>query len=179
VAASLVPFVGQNLGQGRFDRIRAALRGGQVFALIWGGLSYAGLALAAWPLARIFSNDDVVLGPAVQFLRIVPIGMAVIGPGILTGSMLNGLHRPLWSSALRIVHVTSLVALAWIGRDGWGYTGMLFGIVAADVIVASVGVACGWMILSRRERLFVLPERPDLLPPRVPPEEPEATASWD
>lgn len=179
VAASLVPFVGQNLGQGRFDRIRAGLRRTQIFALIWGGASYAVLALAAWPLARIFSSDETVLGPTVQFLRIVPIGMAVIGPAILTGSMLNGLHKPLWSSALRIIHVSAMVTLAVVGRVQGGYVGMLGGIVVADVIVASVGVAMGWRIIRREEREFVPKEQAEPPLPLLPPEEPEATASWD
>ena len=179
VAASLVPFVGQNLGQGRFDRIRAGLRGTQIFALIWGVGAYAVLALAAWPIARIFSRDEAVLEPVVLFLRIVPLGTAVIGPGILTGSMLNGLHKPLWSSAFRIAHVSILVGLSWIGREVWGYTGILWGIVAGDVIVAAVGIVVGWMILSHAQRRYVPPESPEPPLPVLPVAEPEATAAWD
>ena len=105
--------------------------------------------------------------------------MAVIGPGILTGSMLNGLHKPLWSSAFRILHVSVLVLLAWIGREVMGYVGMLWGIVAGDVIVAAVGIVVGWKILSRVERDYVPPEQPEPTPPVLPGDQPEATAAWD
>ena len=179
VASSLVPFIGQNSGAGRFDRIRSAMRGSQVFALAWGAASYAVLALLARPLADIFSDDVAVLGSIVEFLRIVPIGMAIIGPAILTGSMLNGLHRPIWSGALRIVHMGSVVLSAWVGLRNWGYTGLLGGIVVADIAVASAGVACGWWVIAQEQRRFVPREDVEPSPISTLPAEPEATGAWD
>ena len=38
LSMAMTPFVGQNFGAGNYDRIRAALRFGSKFSLVWGGL---------------------------------------------------------------------------------------------------------------------------------------------
>ena len=48
----LMPFVGQNWGARRFERVRAAHRCGHVFALGWGLLTMTILLLLAHPIAN-------------------------------------------------------------------------------------------------------------------------------
>ncbi|MHC4986386.1 MAG: MATE family efflux transporter, partial [Planctomycetota bacterium] len=147
LASSMLPFVGQNLGAGRFDRIRRALSIGHRFAIVWGIVGYAALAMAAWPLARLFSDDPAVVEKVVLFLRIVPLGMAAMGAGMLTGATLNALHRPMVSSGLRISNVVVVLGLALVGSWLWGLRGLFGGIVIGDVVVSTVAAVWLWRIV--------------------------------
>jgi len=161
LAASMVPFVGQNAGAGHFDRIYRGLKIGHIFAVTWGLVAYIVLAVVARPLAAPFSNDPDVLEKIVLFLRIVPLGMAAIGAGMVTGAALNALHRPILSAAFRITHVMLLVVLAWSGSQLWQLKGLFFGGLASDVILSSVAAVCVWRIVARHRReMDAPPEAP-------------------
>ena len=54
LAAAMTPLVGQNLGAGNYDRIRAALRFGVKFSLVWGGVTFILLYLLSGVIAPIF-----------------------------------------------------------------------------------------------------------------------------
>ena len=45
LSTAITPFIGQNFGAGNYDRIRAALRFGVKFSLIWGGAAFTVLYL--------------------------------------------------------------------------------------------------------------------------------------
>ncbi|MDD5568267.1 MAG: MATE family efflux transporter, partial [Candidatus Omnitrophica bacterium] len=61
VGMSLVPFVAQNYGAGRFDRIRSAQKGTMLFALAFGFIIAGVFLCIARPLGRLFSSDSEVI----------------------------------------------------------------------------------------------------------------------
>ena len=155
VASSMVPFVGQNLGAGAFGRIRRALRFGLTFAVTWGAISCVALVLAAWPLARLFSNDPGVVRKIALFLWIMPIGLGGAGCGMLSGSTLNALHRPIFSSAFRVMHVGLLALLAWSGSLMWQLSGLFLGGMASNVLVGAAAAVFTWRMVARQARSAV------------------------
>jgi putative MATE family efflux protein len=102
LSAVLMPFIGQNWGAGKQDRVARGVSVSNKFSLVWGALMFAVLALWAPPIARIFNADTAVVSTTSLYLRIVPIGYGVYGIVILAAAVLNVLHKPLHAAGLSI-----------------------------------------------------------------------------
>ena len=61
LSTAITPFIGQNFGAGNYDRIRAALRFGVKFSLIWGGAAFTVLYLLSGIIAPIFNDNKAVI----------------------------------------------------------------------------------------------------------------------
>jgi len=150
LSASLGPFVGQNLGAGRYDRIKLAVLYSQRFAVGWGLLMLAVLALSARPIALLFSDTPAVVDITVRYLRLVPIGYGLQGVLLLSNMALNILKKPLHAASLNLTQMFVLyIPLAFIGSRLMGVPG-IFGAAAVANIVAGT-VAFFWLrrVLAR------------------------------
>jgi len=143
---SIVPFIGQNVGAGKWPRVRRSLALGQRLSVIWGLASYAVLAVLAWPLARIISAEPAV-APTALFLMIVPMGMGLQGLHLLTSTSLSALHRPFLSALVNVVRTLLVLVLAWLGSHLWAVHGFFGGIVAADAVVGALAAAWIWRVV--------------------------------
>ena len=144
LSASLGPFVGQNLGAGRYDRIKLAVLYSQRFAVGWGLLMLAVLALSARPIASLFSDTPAVVDTTVHYLRLVPIGYGLQGVLLLSNMTLNILKKPLHAASLNLTQMFVLyIPLAFIGSRLMGVPG-IFGAAAVANIVAGT-VAFFWL----------------------------------
>lgn len=150
LSASLGPFVGQNLGAGRYDRIKLAVLYSHRFAVGWGLLMLAILALSARPIASLFSDTPAVVDTTVHYLRLVPIGYGLQGVLLLSNMTLNILKKPLHAASLNLTQMFVLyIPLAFIGSRLMGVPG-IFGAAAVANIVAGT-VAFFWLrrVLAR------------------------------
>ncbi len=150
LSASLGPFVGQNLGAGRYDRIKLAVWYSHRFAVGWGLLMLAVLALSARPIASLFSDTPAVVDTTVHYLRLVPIGYGLQGVLLLSNMTLNILKKPLHAASLNLTQMFVLyIPLAFIGSRLMGVPG-IFGAAAVANIVAGT-VAFFWLrrVLAR------------------------------
>jgi putative MATE family efflux protein len=134
--SALSPFVGQNFGAGKHDRVRQALRFTTRVALGYGLAMAALLAVLARPIGSLFNSDpDVVTGIA-HYLRIVPVSYGFLGAMFLVNSMFNAVNLPLRSAMLIVLRLFVLaVPLAWVGSRIYGVNGLFGGIAAANVLV--------------------------------------------
>ncbi len=140
LAASLIPFVGQNWGAGNHDRVRKALDVSQRFILVYGLLAWAIIALLADPIAGLFSDEAAVVEAMKTFLRIALLGLAPVGTIVLATWSLNGMHRPLLATALTAIHMFgAFVPLAYAGAALWGLEGAFLGMVLANGIGSVLG----------------------------------------
>ena len=143
VSTALGPFVGQNWGADRADRVRRAYVLAAGFALAWGVVAWAGLALAAPWLAGAFADEPAVVEPLIRFLRISPLGLGPLGVIIATSATFNAINRPLRAAALVALRAFGvLVPAAWLGAWLLGLDGVFWALVAANVVTA--GVAFAW-----------------------------------
>jgi putative MATE family efflux protein len=94
LATGVSPFVGQNFGAGRFDRIRAGLRFAKVFCLLWGVLLLATFLIFAKGLAALFSDNPLVVEAASLYLWVVSVSLGLRGVHMVTWTALNVLGRP-------------------------------------------------------------------------------------
>ncbi len=71
LAACIGPFVGQNLGKGRLDRVRESVKLSNRFAIVWGLVAWGLLALGARTIAAVFNSHEEVVNTVQLFLWVV------------------------------------------------------------------------------------------------------------
>jgi len=147
LSSILTPFVGQNWGAKRYERIKSGVKFSYLASFIWGVFLFALFLLAANPLAALFNRNPLVIWTTDVYLKIVSIGFPALGILILTSSIFNALNKPLPASALMIARMFALyVPLAYLGSSLLGLTGIFWAAVVSNF--ASGAVAYFWI---RRE----------------------------
>ena len=97
---SLTPFISQNFGAERMDRVREAMTLSTRFALLYGaGIAVVFFLTAPW-LARVFTGDPKVLAVLVAYIRIISFGYGMMEVHRYCGFMMTGMHRPVYSTLL-------------------------------------------------------------------------------
>ena len=141
LGSGLVPFVGQNWGGERYDRVRQARRLAYRCCFLWGAAMGGLLHLGAESIAVHFSTDEAVISRIVQYLWIVPLGFGMVGVFLMTEETLNAIGRPAVATATTAIHMFVLYApLAYLGTKGWQMTGLFTGVAVADILAGFVGV---------------------------------------
>jgi putative MATE family efflux protein len=154
LSSVIAPFVGQNWGAGRHDRVGTGIRLGSRFALAWGVLIYALLVLLARPIASIFNRNPEVIRTLVLYLRIVPIGYALQGVLLLSTAAMNALNRPLHSAVIVLLQMLVLyVPLAFLGSFLFGVTGVFAALALAYCAAGGIAYGVFRRVLGSLERL--------------------------
>jgi len=139
---SLTPFVSQNFGARRIDRIREGRRVATTFALGYGALTTATFWLCAPWLAGAFTRDAEVTRVLVLYIRIVSFGYGMMESHRYCSFLLTGMHRPVSATLLNEVRVGGrLIPLADGGARQWGSTGVFTGRLVTDLVVGCIGLA--------------------------------------
>lgn len=126
------PFVGQNWGASRYDRVKLAVKYSNIFSIIWGVAMFVILALAARPIASLFNDDPQVISIIVLYLWIVPIGYALFGVFQISNITLNVLNKPGHAAILMVMQMFGLyIPLAYLGSYLFGLQGIFFAVVLA------------------------------------------------
>jgi putative MATE family efflux protein len=155
-ASVLLPFVGQNSGAGRFDRVREVLRRATIFAIVWSVLIAGVLYVSATPIASIFirpaaseagPDQGQLLVDLTRYIRIVPWGLLFVGVIVIGASVLNALHRPVHAVIVNVTRTfVFMVPLCFVGGRWFGVPGVFTGMVLGSIPAAAVA-----MVLVRRE----------------------------
>ena len=126
------PFVGQNWGARRFERVNLGVKYSTVFSLAWGVAMFTVLALASRPIASLFNDDPHVISIIMLYLWIVPIGYALFGVFQISTMTLNVLNRPGPAAVLMVIQMFILyIPLAYLGSYLFGLPGIFVAIVLA------------------------------------------------
>src|SRR5690606_14597165 len=94
MSMSVPPFISQNFGAHRYDRVEHGLKLALNFVLALQLGLYVIVALAAPWIAMIFTRDPVVQDTITLILRILPLSYAFQGMVVLSASSFNALHAP-------------------------------------------------------------------------------------
>jgi putative MATE family efflux protein len=139
LSTTLPPFISQNFGAGRMDRVRAAYQMALRFVLVWQLLVYLLLAAGASMIAAVFTRDAAVAEAIRLYVWILPLSYGLQGIIILTNSSLNALHRPMLALYLSIARFfVFYVPLAWIGSLSFGLVGFFGGALLGTLLMAAV-----------------------------------------
>jgi len=143
---SLTPFISQNFGAGRLDRIREAQILSARFALLYGGAIAVVFFIAAPGLAAIFSKDPKVTAILIAYIRIISFGYGMMETHRYSGFVLTGLHQPAQSAALNAIRILGLlIPLSYLGAHCFGVRGVFFARLTTDLLVGAIG----WVYVSR------------------------------
>lgn len=138
---SLTPFVSQNLGAQRLDRIRKAVTVSRNFALIYGAaIALVFFAAAPW-ISSWFSEDPEVLPIMELYIRIISFGYGLMEVHRYSGITLTGLHKPVASALLNGLRVlVMLIPLSYLGSRLWSIHGVFVARLITDVTMGGVGI---------------------------------------
>jgi putative MATE family efflux protein len=152
MSMSVPPFVSQNYGAHRYDRVEQGLKLSLNFVLVLQLGLYVLVALTAPWIALIFTRDAGVQEIIVLVLRILPLSYAFQGMVVLSASSFNALHAPrnaLITSLLRFF--IFYVPLALIGNELDGIRGLFIGAALGNVLA---GIVIRRWIFSYTARLI-------------------------
>jgi len=136
LTASLPPFVGQNFGAKKFDRIEEALKKSIFFIIVWQFIVYVALVLLAKPISQIFSDDPDVQTIIQTFLYILPISYIGLGICLVSTSTINALHLPKYSLLITLLRLFALyIPMAWGGHLYFGLSGIFWGCAIANILI--------------------------------------------
>lgn len=156
LATVVGPFVGQNLGAGRLDRVRVGLKYSKRFAMAWGAALLVVLAISGRWIAPLFSDNLDVVSTTVLYLMIVPACYGAQGVLQFSTTALNVLEKPLHAATLMMVQMFVLyIPLAYAGSHLFGIPGIFLGVVIAYFIGGLSGhvVLGGALAAEERKRL--------------------------
>lgn len=160
VGMSLVPFVAQNFGAKRFDRIRIAWKGAMIFALCFGFAAAGIFFIVVKHIAVMFTSD-----PEVERILIIYTCITCFGYGFLevhryAGFCMTGIHEPLMSALLNMVRVfVLLVPLSLLGSITIGVSGVFYGRLLTDIFSGIIGVIWSGRVLKSKASCSIFPAR--------------------
>lgn len=139
LSMSLPPFISQNFGANKMDRVRSAYRValGAVFVIQL--IIYALLVLLLPFIQLAFAREEAVAQVLAWFVWIMPLSYGLQGWVILTNSSMNALHMPLRALLLSTLRLFILfVPLSYVGSQLGGLKGLFIGGLVANIITALV-----------------------------------------
>ncbi len=139
MSMSLPPFISQNFGAGKVERVQQAYTLSVKFVLLWQLGIFVIMALISPWIAAAFTDDTYVAGLIQLFLMIVPLGYGLQGIVILTNSSFNAMHKPMSALVLSIIRLfVFFVPIAFIGSLLYQLEGLFWGSVIANLLMAVV-----------------------------------------
>jgi putative MATE family efflux protein len=142
MSAIIGPFVGQNLGARKSERIVESLRVSAVFCLTLGAIAAALLWLLAPALSRLFSADPEVVAVTTSYLRIVPWSYGAAGIIMVMNAAFNGIGRPLPAVTISAVRTLVLyVPLAYGAAQLFGIVGIFAAACFSDLLSGIIAYA--------------------------------------
>ena len=142
LSATLIPFIGQNWGAHKIDRINSAIKYSIRFSLLWGTSMFFVFAFFSRPIALIFNNDLKVVTATICYLWIMPIGNGFHGIFLLANACLNSVNKPIESTVLTMVRMLLFyIPLAYIGSWLFGLKGVFAGVALSNLFI---GIISQW-----------------------------------
>lgn len=154
VGISIIPFVAQNYGAGRIDRIMEARKGTMAFAVLYGIFIALIFIIFADPMARFFSGDQTVIDVLKSYIYITCAGYGMMEVHRYSGFCITGVHEPLKASFLDIIRIiVLLVPLSLFGSRLMGLNGIFFGRLITDFCAGFIGIWWSGKILEQKTRI--------------------------
>jgi len=152
------PFVGQNLGAKKSERIRKSIKLSNRFAVLWGFLLFIFLGITAPFIAGIFSQETDVVNTIVTFLRIVPLAYGLNGVFFLSSTVLNVLKKPYHSAGLIAFQMFIVyIPLAFLGARYFAVKGVFM----ATAVAIFTGGVLSYTVMKKQLNSVLIWDRND------------------
>ena len=159
VGMTLVPFIGQNFGAERFDRIKEGMRFSYSFAIFFGLLITAVYYIFAESFAGLFTNDPEVKRVLIRYIQIISFGLGLMESHRYATFIFTGLQKPLFSALLNIIRVVVfLIPLSILGSKIFEIDGVFLGRLTTDIFAGCFGITLTTLFVKKqllREKLLI------------------------
>ncbi len=140
LSGSIGPFVGQNFGAGKIDRVREGLNVSYVFCLIWGFFMALLLLVFGSTFASWIEGSEDVINTAGWYLAVVPWSYGLWGMLMMSSASFNALGKPLPSTIMSFTRMFFLfLPLAWILNRLFGFKGIFIATLVSNLAMGTVG----------------------------------------
>lgn len=133
------PFVGQNAGAGRIDRVKTALRFAFQASFAYGVLMAVLLAFFGEHIGRVFSDDSDVVRLAAFYLLVVPVSYPILSIIGISSQTFNSLARPMPAMVIGACKAFVVqVPLAYAGSMIAGIQGVFVSMGLSTILVSAL-----------------------------------------
>jgi putative MATE family efflux protein len=140
LSGSIGPFIGQNWGAGRPDRVREGLRVTFQFCLVWGLIAAVPLMLFGARVAGWVDNSAGVVETAAFYLMVVPWSYGLWGVLMMSSASFNALGKPIPSTVLSFTRMFLLyVPLALALNSALGFQGIFVAAALSNAAMGALG----------------------------------------
>ncbi len=141
LSATMIPFIGQNDGAGKIDRIKSGINFSFKIALIGGAVSSLILILGGRFFASKFDSNPEVINITAKYLSIASLSYGFLGISWICSSSFSALKKPLNSTMLNFIKMIILyLPFAWIFSKTFGLTGIFWSASLSSFAVGIIGV---------------------------------------
>jgi len=135
VGSALAPFIGQNSGAKKGDRIMLALNRTYRMAILHGLFLFILYFFIGDHIAGLFSKNERVIELTIEYLSIVTISLGFSGSVLISSIAFNAQHKPLHASMVTLFRLLALfIPLALILTQYYGITGIFYAAFFANIV---------------------------------------------
>ena len=152
IGMTLTPFIAQNYGAGRLDRIREGKNLAMSFAFIYGLVMALFFYLFTPSIAPFFSQDPEVIKIIIKYIYITCLCYGGLEVFRYCTFVMNGMQRPLFSAGLNTIRIVVLLIPGFIiGAHFWGVNGLFAARTICDLLACACGVIITNAVLRKAE----------------------------
>ena len=153
LSGAVGPILGQNLGAGRYDRLRSTMMDSLKVVVVYVVLTWLLLALFSGLIANAFGATGEAREVIVFFCQFVAVSFVFNGAVFVANAAFNNLGYALYSTALNWGRATLGVApFIWLGGHYYGIKGVLAGYGLGVVLFGVVGVWGCFKVLEQMQQ---------------------------
>ncbi|MFT7305313.1 MAG: putative MATE family efflux protein [Candidatus Azotimanducaceae bacterium] len=150
LSSSIAPFVGQNWGANKIERIHEGMSLAYRFCLFWGVMCFVVLGLFGENVIGWINDDTQLIGAAGKFLLIVPISFGLLGVGQIAASLFIAMGKPMPPTILSVLRtIVVYIPMAIVFDHYWGFVGIFVALMIANVLFGGTAYLWGQVMLKR------------------------------
>ena len=140
LSGSIGPFIGQNWGARRPERVIAGLRVTYRFCIAWGLVAALPMIAFGDVIAGWIDHNPVVIATAAFYLAIVPWTYGLWGVLMMASASFNALGKPLPSTIMSFTRMFILyIPLALLLNHLFGYRGIFAATAISNALMGAIG----------------------------------------
>ena len=159
MSTGMSPIIGQNFGAAQRERVHEALSTTLKLAVQWAFVTALILLVFGGLIARLFTDDPIILHIARVYFWIVPFTYLLAHLMPIWSSAFNAMAKPHFSLAITITRMIVLgIPACWIGAHLAGAYGVFIAIASVNILAGATIHLLSWRYAAGENRLIAAVE---------------------
>lgn len=155
LGSTLVPFIGQNHGAKKIQRIRNAWIGSSWTVVVYSIFWLLIILLSGNSFTSLFSKNPEVIKAMKAYLIFLLVGSGLQHIAVHSGFALNAMGLPIHATLLSVFRIFFLIIpLSFLGKYFFGLYGIYGGLACANIIAGAAGLLIIKLRLDKEEKLL-------------------------